>query len=128
MMDILKMIYDALIGDQEIADLATGRIKFYEFPDSMTMDEGPHIVIEPLDVPTPSDFGDDLYLKYDVLISIETWSKTRSLSKKVSDKIELIMWDLGLVLSSGLDEYDDGIFRIAKRFRGRLYRDEIIGK
>jgi hypothetical protein len=122
------MIYDALIGDQEIADLATGKIKFYEFPDSMTLDDGPYIVIEPLDVPTPSDFGDDLYLKYEVLISIETWSKTRSLSKTVADKIEAIMWSLGLVVTSGLDEFDEGVFRIAKRYRGRLYRDEIIEK
>jgi hypothetical protein len=127
-MDILKMIYDALIGDQEIADLAAGKIKFYEFPDSMKMDEGPYIIIEPLDVPTPSDFGDDLYLKYNVLISIETWSKNRSLTKSTSDKIESIMWDLGLVLSSGIDEFDEGVFRIAKRYRGRLYRAEIIEK
>ena len=127
-MDILKIIYDALIGDQEIAELATGKIKFYEFPDSMTIDEGPYIVIEPLDVPTPSEFADDIYLKYDVLISIEVWSKTRSLSKSIADKIEVIMWDLGLVLSSGIDEYDEGVFRIAKRFRGRLYRDEIVEK
>lgn len=127
-MDILKMIYDALIGDEEIAELATGKIKFYEFPDSMTLDDGPYIVIEPLDVPTPSEFADDIYLKYDVLISIETWSKNRSLSKSIADKIEVIMWNLGLVLTSGLDEYDEGVFRIAKRYRGRLYRDEIVEK
>ena len=127
-MDILKMIYDALIGDEEIASQATGKIKFYEFPDSMTIGEGPYIIIEPLDVPTPSEFADDLYLKYDVLISIETWSKNRSLTKSISDRIEIVMWDLGLVLSSGIDEYDENVFRIAKRFRGQLYREEIIGK
>ena len=125
-MDILTKIYEALIADQEIATQAAGKIKFYEFPDSMTMDVGPYIIIEPMDVPLPRDFADDQYLKYDVFIAIETWSKTRSLTKSIADKIEAILWNLGLVQNGGLDEYDEGIFRDVRRYRGKFYRDEII--
>ena len=125
-MDILTIIYDELIADQEIASQAAGKIKFYEFPDSMTMDVGPYIIIEPMDVPLPRDFADDQYLKYDVFVAIETWSKTRSLTKSIADKIEAILWSLGLVQNGGLDEYDEGIFRDVRRYRGKVYRDEII--
>lgn len=125
-MDILTKIYEALIADQEIATQAAGKIKFYEFPDSMTMDVGPYIVIEPVDVPLPRDFADDQYLKYDVFVAIETWSKSRGLTKNIADKIEAILWNLGLVQNGGLDEYDEGIFRDVRRYRGKFYRDEII--
>jgi hypothetical protein len=125
-LDILTKIYDAIIADQEIASQAAGKIKFYEFPDSMTMDNGPYIVIEAMDVPLPRDFADDQYLKYDIFVAIETWSKTRSLTKSVADKIEAILWDLGLLQNGGLDEYDEGIFRDVRRYRGKVYRDEII--
>lgn len=125
-MDILTKIYDAIIADQEIASQAAGKIKFYEFPDSMTMDVGPYIVIEPVDVPLPRDFADDQYLKYDVFVAIETWSKSRGLTKNIADKIEAILWDLGLLQNGGLDEYDEGIFRDVRRYRGKFYRDEII--
>lgn len=125
-MDILTIIYDELIADQEIASQAAGKIKFYEFPDSMSMDNGPYIIIEPMDVPLPRDFADDQYLKYDVFVAIETWSKNRSLTKDIADKIEAILWSLGLVQNGGLDEYDEGIFRNVKRYRGKLYRDEIL--
>lgn len=125
-MDILTKIYEALIADQEIASQAAGKIKFYEFPDSMTMDIGPYIIIEPMDVLLPRDFADDQYLKYDVFIAIETWSKSRGLTKNIADKIEAILWNLGLVQNGGLDEYDEGIFRDVRRYRGKFYRDEIV--
>jgi hypothetical protein len=125
-LDILTKIYEALIADQEIATQAAGKIKFYEFPDSMTMDIGPYIVIEPVDVPLPRDFADDQYLKYDVFVAIETWSKSRGLTKNIADKIEAILWDLGLLQNGGLDEYDEGIFRDVRRYRGKFYRDEIV--
>ena len=127
-MDILKMIYDELIQDQEITDHAAGKIKYYEFPESLEISDGVYIIIDPLDVPTPSDFADDLYLKYDVMISIETWSKNRTLTRTISEKIESIMWEFGLVLTSGIDEFDEKIYRNVKRYRGKLYRDEIIKK
>jgi hypothetical protein len=125
-LDILTKIYEALIADQEIATQAAGKIKFYEFPDSMSMDVGPYIIIEPMDVPLPRDFADDQYLKYDVFIAIETWSKSRGLTKNIADKIEAILWSLGLVQNGGLDEYDEGIYRDVRRYRGKFYRDEIV--
>jgi hypothetical protein len=125
-LNILDIVFAELVADQEIASQAAGKIKFYEFPDSMTMDVGPYIIIEPMDVPLPRDFADNQYLKYDVFISIETWSKSRGLTKNIADKIEAIMWNLGLLQSGGLDEYDEGVFRNVKRYRGKFYRDEII--
>ena len=69
-------------------------------------------MIQPLDVPTPAEFGDDLYVKYEVLLQIETWSKSRSLTKNTADRIESILWDLGLLQTGGIDEFDAEIFRM----------------
>jgi hypothetical protein len=124
-LDILTKIYEALIADQEIASQAAEKIKYYEFPDSMTMDNGPYIIIEPVDVPLPRDFADNQYLKYDVFVAVETWSKTRTLTRMISERIESIMWNLGLVQNGGLEEYDEGIFRNVKRYRGKFYRTEM---
>ena len=90
------------------------------------MDIGPYIIIEPMDIPLPRDFADDQYLKYDVFVAIETWSKNRGLTKHIADRIEFVLWEIGLVQTGGLDEYDEGIFRDVRRYRGKLYRDEIL--
>lgn len=127
-MDVLKIVYDALISDEIISADAAGRIKFYELPENMTITEGAYIMIQPLDVPTPADFGDDVYLKYDILLQIETWSKSRDLTKKIADRIESVLWDLGLLQTGGLDEYDSEVFRDARRYRGKWYRDEILNQ
>jgi hypothetical protein len=124
-MDVLPIVYNALISDEIISAEAAGRIKYYELPENLPIAEGVYIMIQPLDVPTPAEFGDDLYLKYEVLLQIETWSKSRSSTKTIADRIEAVLWDLGLLQTGGLDEYDSEIFRDARRYRGKLYRNEI---
>lgn len=122
------MIYETLIEDPEIADQATGKIKFYEFPDSQKMDEGPYIIIEPLDIPRPIVFGDNQRLKNDSLYQIETWSKNRLITREIAEKIESLLWEAGFVQTGGVDEYDAGVFRDARRFRKISYSDDFILK
>ena len=122
-MDALKIVYNAFISDEIISADAAGRIKYYELPENMAITEGVYIMIQPLDVPTPADFADNVYLKYDILLQIETWSKSRSLTKKIANRIEAVLWDLGLLQTGGLDEYDAEIFRDARRYRGKFYTD-----
>jgi hypothetical protein len=122
-MDILKTIYDVLISDQEIADQASGKIKFYEFPDSMAIEDGPYIIIEPLDVPIPIIFGDNERLIYDGLFQVESWSKTRDTTREIAERIESLLWRAGFSQVGGLNEYDSGVFRDARRYRKRTYSD-----
>lgn len=125
-MDILSMVYNTLIADPLIQDRAAGRIKYYEYPETEALGEGVHVIIDPLDVPVPRIFGDNRYLTYDILIQVETWSKTRNQTKEVADRIEAILWDNGFLQVGGIDEYDENVFRDARRYRKKIYRDEVI--
>ena len=125
-MDVLESVFNTLIADQEIANQATGKIKYYEFPDSMTMDVGPYIIIDPLDVPIPNVFADDKRLMYNALFQVETWSKSRSLTREIAARIESLLWDAGFRQVGGLDEYDSGVFRDARRYRKTIYSDDFI--
>ncbi|WP_336866390.1 tail completion protein gp17 [Peribacillus frigoritolerans] len=123
-MDVLGMIYDALMADPSIKETANGRIKFYEFPETGEV-TAPFIIIDPLDVPLPQGFADDTWLTYDYLFQIDVWSKKRTTTRELSGKIRHVMWKLGFSQGSGVDEWDKGtgIFRDARRYRGKLYRD-----
>ncbi|MGG0284126.1 hypothetical protein ABEY41_03145 [Peribacillus butanolivorans] len=125
-MDVLGMVYNALIADPYIKEKAFGRIKFYEFP--VTGDvTAPYIIIDPLDVPLPKDFADDTWLTYDCLYQIEVWSKNRTNTRELSEQIGKVMWNFGFPQGTGVDEWDEdtGIFRDARRYRGKLYRDDL---
>ncbi|MCM3180241.1 DUF3168 domain-containing protein [Cytobacillus horneckiae] len=124
-MDDLKFIYEAIIADPFIKDQASGRIKYYEY--SATGDvTGPFIIIDGIDVPKPSDFADNQWLSYDCLVQIEVWSKNRLITEQIANKIRDVLWQKGFKQQSGPREYADGIFRDARRYRGKVYRDEII--
>lgn len=122
-MDILKNIYDTLINDQEIADQASGNIKFYEFPDSMSLGDGPYIIIEPLDVPRPIIFGDNQRMIFDGLFQVETWSKKRDTTREAAERIESLLWSEGFRQVGGIDEFDSGVYRDARRYRKSIYSD-----
>jgi hypothetical protein len=125
-MDVLGMIYDALMVNSAIKEAAYGRIKFYEFPETGEV-TAPFIIIDPLDVPLPKDFADDTWLTYDCLFQIDVWSKKRTATRELSRQIRDVMWTLGFSQGSGVDEWDKGtgIFRDARRYRGKLYRDDL---
>jgi hypothetical protein len=122
-MDVLAIIYNALIADEFIAEQASGRIKYYEYPESGNVEE-PYIIIDPLDVPEPSDFADDTWLTYDCLYQIEVWTKNRTTTRQLGERVHEVLWRLGFRQNGGLSEYDSEIFRDARRFRGKLYRED----
>lgn len=121
-MDVEMIIYDALLTDSYIGEQTSGRIKFFEYPESSSLEE-PFIIIEPLDVPAPSDYADETWLTYDCLYQIEVWTKNRTITKELGKKVHQVMWKLGFRQNGGISEYDSGIFRDARRFGGKLYRE-----
>ncbi|GKU81202.1 hypothetical protein [Niallia sp. NCCP-28] len=123
-MDVIKVIYDALIADSFIKEQASGRIKYYEYPESGNV-AAPYIIIVPLDVPNPSDFADNTWLTYDALYQIEVWTKNRAVTMKLAERIQQVMWKQGFFQNGGIDEYEENIFRDARRYRGKLYRDDL---
>ncbi|WP_083402299.1 DUF3168 domain-containing protein [Bacillus sp. MUM 116] len=126
-MDVLSLIYNSLIADEYIQTQAKGRIKYYEYPETGDV-TAPYIVIDPIDAPDPADFADDAWLTYDCLLQIEVWSRNRIVTNTIADKIRDIMWkQFGFKQQSGPQEYDEGIFRDARRFRGKIYRDNLDG-
>jgi len=123
-MDILNKIYEALMADDFIKDQASGRIKFYQYPEMGSVDS-PYIVIAPIDPPMPSDFADNTWTKLDYLVQIDVYSRNRQLTDSIADRIRDIMWErFGFRQQSGPKEYDEGIFRDARRYRGKLYRPD----
>ncbi|MFF2457622.1 DUF3168 domain-containing protein [Peribacillus simplex] len=125
-MDVLGMIYDVLMADPSIKETANGSIKFYEFPETGEV-KAPFIIIDPLDVPIPQDFADNTWLTHDCLLQIDVWSKKRTTTRELSGQIRQVMWNVGFSQGSGVDEWDKGtgIFRDARRYRGKLYRDDL---
>lgn len=123
-MDMLTAIYNALLADEYIAQQAKGRIKYYEYPQSGDV-KAPYIVIDPLDVPLAADFADDTWMTNDYMYQIDVWTNNRLLSKKISDRIQEIMWSLGYGQKGGTDQYDSGVYRDARRYRGKVYRETI---
>ncbi len=123
-MDVLTVIYNALIANSYIQEQASDRIKYYEYPESGNV-EAPYIIIYPLDVPKPSDFADSTWLTYDCLYQIDVWTKNRTITRELAKQVHQVMWDMGFKpKGSGIDEYDSGIFRDARRYRGKLYRED----
>lgn len=121
-MDIMTIIYNHFITDYFINEQAFGRIKYYEYPETGDVDN-PFIIIDPLDDGDPVDFADNTWTKLDFLVQIEVWSLDRLTTLHIGNKIRDVMWDnLGFKQIKGPNEYDEGIFRKADRYRGTLYR------
>lgn len=122
---MLDEIYNALVADDYIKSKAFGRIKYYEYPATGEVNN-PYIVIDPLDVPLPKDFADDKWLTDDYLYQIEVWTNDFNITHELSAQIRKVMWDLGFHQGSGVDEWDKdlNIYRNARRYRGKAYRDD----
>lgn len=126
-MDMMMVIYNALIADEYIQQQASGRIKFYAYPETGDV-TAPYVVIDALGPPMPADYGDDEPLTDDYLYQIDVWTKDRLITKELSSKIAKVMRSIGFGYYAGaVDEYDQetGIFRDARRYRGKAYTDEI---
>lgn len=117
-------ISDALLADPLIQEKVGSKIKFYEYPATGDV-SGSYIIIDPLDVPRPSDYADNKWLTEDYLFQIEVWSKSLADRDAVAKQIRKVMLDkLGFVQSGGgVDEWekDLNIYRDARRYRGKAY-------
>lgn len=123
---MLEIVYQALIDDDYIKSKADRNIKYYEYPKVDEIDN-PKIIIDPLDGSIPKDFADNTWTTLDFQLQIDVWSKSRQDTQNLADKIRSIMWnELGFHQNDGTNEYDSDteIFRNARRYRGKLYRED----
>ena len=126
MMDMMTVIYEALLDDPYIAEEAGGRIKFYEYPGTGNMID-PYIVIDALGPPLDSDFADDEPIAEEYLYQIDVWTNDRKKTKELAKHAKKALRKAGFYYyAGGLDEYDadSKIFRDARRFRGKRYTEE----
>ena len=123
-MDILTEVYNALVADDYIKEQALDRIKFYEYPATGDV-INPHIVIDLIEPPTPTLYADNEWMRVDSLLQIDVWTRDRRLTDQIADKIRDIMWKkFGFAQRPGPKEYDEGVYRDARRYRGTLYRED----
>lgn len=126
-MDMMMVIYNALIADEYIKQQAFGRIKFYEYPETGSVTQ-PYIVIDPLGPPLSDDYADNKPLTDEYLYQIDVWTKNRLVTKELAKRIKDTMQELGFgYFAGGVDEYDKatGIYRDARRFKGKAYTEEV---
>ena len=134
MEDVTQKIYQAIIANKEIMSYVNHEdIKFFDYPNANEID-GNVIVIDPLDTPTPTDFGDDDNLTYEYFYQVDVFVKNKPNmnGRVVSDKliflIQRTMWEqLGFGETSSVKpEYIKGfnLYHQAKRFEGKQYYKE----
>lgn len=119
-------MYALLIADDLIQEYAGGRIKFYEYPPTGDF-SGTYIVLDPIDLDRIGDYADDTYLTEDSLIQVDIWSDNRQERNLVAKQVRKILVDKNRFSEvPGVDEWDKdtGIFRIARRYGKKLYRQD----
>ena len=121
-------IYEAIIDNKEIMNhVQKNNIKFFDYPNAQEIKDVV-IVIDPLDTPTPTDFGDNDNLTYEYFYQIDVFVKQkqgvngRVLSDRLVFLIQRMMWEvLGFGETSSIKpEYikEFSIYRQTKRFEG----------
>lgn len=129
--DITMKIYEAIIDNKEIMNhVQKNNIKFFDYPNAQEIRDVV-IVIDPLDTPTPTDFGDNDNLTYEYFYQIDVFVKQkqgvngRVLSDRLVFLIQRMMWEvLGFGETSSIKpEYikEFSIYRQTKRFEGKQY-------
>lgn len=124
-------IYEAIIDNKEIMNhVQKNNIKFFDYPNAQEIKDVV-IVIDPLDTPTPADFGDNDNLTYEYFYQIDVFVKQkqgvngRVLSDRLVFLIQRMMWEvLGFGETSSIKpEYikEFSIYRQTKRFEGKQY-------
>lgn len=123
---MLDDMYALLIADDLIQEYVGGRIKFYEYPPTGDF-SGAYIVLDPIDMDRTGDYADDTYLTEDSLVQIDIWSDSRQERNLVAKQIRKVLVDENRFSEiPGVDEWDKdtGIFRIARRYRKKVYRKD----
>lgn len=124
-------IYEAIIDNEEIMEyVQKNNIKFFDYPNAQEIKDVV-IVIDPLDTPTPTDYGDNDNLTYEHFYQIDVFVKQkqgvngRVLSDRLILLLQRMMWEvLGFGETSSIKpEYikEFNIYRQAKRFEGKQY-------
>lgn len=124
-------IYEAIIDNEEIMEyVQKNNIKFFDYPNAQEIKDVV-IVIDPLDTPTPTDYGDNDNLTYEHFYQIDVFVKQkqevngRVLSDRLIFLLQRMMWEvLGFGETSSIKpEYikEFNIYRQAKRFEGKQY-------
>lgn len=127
-MDMLPVIYEALIADDYIKQQAFGRIKYYEYPATGDV-KGPYIVIDPLSPPMPTEYGDNEPIADSYIYQIDVWTKDRKTTKELAKRVSKIMRSIGFGYFAGaVDEWDKdtGIYRDARRYRNTIYDETLM--
>lgn len=131
MEDITLKIYEAITDNEEIMQhVQKNNIKFFDYPNAQEVKDVV-IVIDPLDTPTPTNFGDNDNILYEYFYQIDVFVKQnkgvngRVLSDRLVFLLQRIMWEqLGFGETSSVKpEYikEFNIYRQAKRFEGKQY-------
>lgn len=128
--DVLEKVYNLLASNNYIKNKVTSakdglKIRYFRYPETADM-SGNWIVLEPIINERPSDFADEVWLAYDYLLHVEVWSKNRKENRELSNYIRDILWnELSFVQNDDIDEYDSGIYRDARRYKGKRYRSDL---
>lgn len=126
--DGLWLIYNVLKDDELIKKYCYSerdddlRIRFYEYPETADM-SGNWIVLESIINELPSDYADDTWVAYEYLLHVEVWSRSRSENKLIAKRIRDLLWrTYKFRQNDDHEEYDLGIYRDARRYKGKLHR------
>ena len=123
---MLDYMYSLLIADSVIKQYVGNRIKFYEYPATGDF-SGTYIVLDPIDTGQVGDYADNTYLSENSLIQIDIWSDNRKTRDLVAKQVrKILVSQKGFSETTGPDEWDKdtGIFRIARRYSKKLYRED----
>ena len=128
--DGLMLIKNILKEDETILKYVSSerdglRIKFFTYPETADM-EGSWIVLEPIINALPSNMADETWVTYDYLMHVEVWSRKRDDNLVIANRIRDLLWDkLKFKQNDSTDEYDLGIYRDARRYKGTLHRSDL---
>lgn len=125
------LIYNVLKDDDIINEYCYSakdddlRIRFFEYPETADM-TGNWIVLESIVNELPSDYADSTWVAYDYLLHVEVWSRNRDDNIIVAKRIRDLLWQhYKFKQNDSIDEYDEGIFRDARRYTGKLHRSDL---
>ena len=110
--DKMLEVYNLLYDDSYIKEKCENRIKFYYYPETADTSK-PFVIIEPLEVMTPSSYGSDKELTVEFSYQVDVQGFERMVVKNIQAKIKDLMLKSGFSqLQYGLDEY----FKETKRY------------
>lgn len=128
--DGLDIVYNILKKDEVIKEHVSSeqdglRIKYFTYPETADM-EGSWIVLESIINALPSNLADDTWVSYSYLLHIEVWSRKREDNLIIANRIRDLLWEkLKFKQNDSVDEYDLGIYRDARRYKGVLHRSDL---